>query len=738
MENNNKQELLNILKTNKEMGKSFTKGFTVLNKNIINSIKANISVGKSITGAVMALAKSSAAMTKDMASGFTGMIEAEKKALSYDKTSDTKESLSDKEDIREKKKKSVFTDLPKGMGLFDMGKWAKFAKGMLLSLGSMLLGLITSLTIGLTALITGALAGAAAGLSVGFIKMWTKIFKFIGKSFTKMFPNITKMLSDIFGKGGKFSKFFGGIKAFFTENKAFKFIGDGFAKFGKAIKDFGKTVMKMIDPIIKLFKGIGSGSGSLGKFMKYFKKFFGIFKGFFAKLFFPIQVIISLIEGFMEAGDAIDKSEGMMATFFNAIVGFFGGILDGLIFGMLDLVKDGISWIAGFLGFKDVEKFLDSFSFSDMFNEFLDDIYKWFNLLFSDPLAALGKLWSGLTGAAGGLIDLITFPLKSAISWLLGIFGWDDAAEKAEKFSLSGMVGDAFDKAVEWLKGIFGWDKKSAGDDGFSFGTMIDETFNDVVKWFKGIFGFGGEGNKLDDSKEFSIIDFISESVGKVWKFMKEFFGSIFSFEGIDFGAMLPKFDFDIGNPLKIVGEKLSAMFSGLADFAYDKTLIPNAIGDMFKGVASKVGAWGGDDAGAKVSGRSGGVIPGRLTGEQVPAILHANEIVLAEQSAKLFMQAAQMFAQPAVLKGIKDLAAGNSDIKTQTTDAIMQAGAQGGGDGGTAQMMAALMQQTSTISQTMAQIPGAVQEGASSGAFTGTQTSGFSKLSNPHEQSKK
>ena len=90
-------------------------------------------------------------------------------------------------------------------------------------------------------------------------------------------------------------------------------------------------------------------------------KFFTAFKGFFAKLFWPIQIIISTIDGFFEAKDAVGKSEGILATFFNAIIGFFGGILDGLIMGTLDLIKDGISWIAGFLGFEEVETFLDSF-----------------------------------------------------------------------------------------------------------------------------------------------------------------------------------------------------------------------------------------------------------------------------------------------------------------------------------------------------------------------------------------
>ena len=67
-----------------------------------------------------------------------------------------------------------------------------------------------------------------------------------------------------------------------------------------------------------------------------------------------------------------------------------------------------------------------------------------------------------------------------------------------------------------------------------------------------------------------------------------------------------------------------------------------------------------------------------------------------------------------------------------------MQAGAMQGGDGGTSAMIAQLAAQTEALGATMAQIPGAVQQGASSGARTGTSFTGFSKLSNPHEKKAK
>ena len=76
------------------------------------------------------------------------------------------------------------------------------------------------------AAISGAILGAVAGLGIGFVKMWGDIFKFIGTTFTKMFPNVSKMLGDIFGKGGKISKFFTSMKLFFTESKAFQVMDD--------------------------------------------------------------------------------------------------------------------------------------------------------------------------------------------------------------------------------------------------------------------------------------------------------------------------------------------------------------------------------------------------------------------------------------------------------------------------------------------------------------------------------
>ena len=433
--------------------------------------------------------------------------------------------------------------------------------------------------------ITGAIMGTVAGLAIGFVNMWKMIFKFIGGKLAKMFPNVTKMLSNVFGKGGHISKFFTAIKAFFTENKAFKTISDGFTKFKTSIKSFGTSVMKFINPILKLFSG-GSGGGALSGFSKFkgaFKTFFRVFKTFFSKIFLPLQVIISLFDGFFEAKDAAGKSEGMLATFFNSIIGFFGGILDGLVMGTLDLIKDGISWIAGFLGFEDVEKFLDSFSFSDMFNEFLDDIYAWFNLLFSDPLAALGQLWDSLTGGVASIVDFIYSPIKSGIAWVMRLFGWDDAAAATEAFSIGGFISGVFASIKEWFGKLFKFDSTSdiiaslvnvvtfipnmikdaiaavtvwllelfgfgdaakgiADVNKFSLGEMLMNTLTSVKDWFLGLFAWGKEAGTTA-SGDFSIIKMVTEAVDAISKWFSELFDSITNFDFAKFArGIMPDF----------------------------------------------------------------------------------------------------------------------------------------------------------------------------------------------------
>ena len=771
-EESNKPELLNILKTNKENGKMFNKGFTLLNKNIINSIKANISVGKSITGAVMTMITAQKSAASDMMNGFKGLIDAEKDALAYEKSSDTADKLKAGEDAREGGKESLIGKLPKGKDLIDPKKWGDFAKGFVGSLFGMLTSLVTTI---LMPLAIGALKGYY-GTIAKFFKASFGAFNSLLKFGVSALRTVGRLLGD-FGKSPLLGKALDGARVALSAigdlvGKGFsgllKFIkgtrvGMGFLMVIEDVKSIGSAISggvgklltnvkdlfsKGIFATVDFFKGIPATieESSIGKFVSRVKNFFSnkIFaavdfvKGLPAafgetkagqliskiKNFFKLPIFVTMAEkvtfgvkSFAETsiGKLVEKVKSLFGIGAKAGAAFGGGLLDD----MADMGK-GIkeSALGKFFG-----KIKTFFGFGEEPGPF-QKLIKFFKTLFDFKLPEGISKTMGMIGKVFGKVFAI-----------FGIFMGIYEAVKAFT-STEGTFGE---KVVAALKAFI--DEVVFGLPNFLI-EMVGKGVSGLLKFL----GFGDSAKAVEDAtKDFSIMDLISDSVGKVWKWMKGFFADLFDFSDVSIDSMLPSFDFGFSNPLGMIGEKIGALFkwaSGLEMFA-EKTILGknvnplSSIGGFFANMAERVSAWGADENGsdAVAKMRTGGVVPGRLTGEQIPTVLHANEIVLAEQSAKLFMQAAQMFAQPEYINSIKDLVKNNSDIKTQTTEAIMQAGAMQGGDGGTALMVAQLAQQTSMLSQTMAQIPTAVQEGANSGTMAGSQMGGFSKsLGNPHE----
>jgi hypothetical protein len=157
-----------------------------------------------------------------------------------------------------------------------------------------------------------------------------------------------------------------------------------------------------------------------------------------------------------------------------------------------------------------------------MFNEFLDDIYAWFNLLFSDPVAALTKLLSGYFGAMLSIGDFIVDMLKKPFIWIMELFGWDDAAAATESFSLSGTVMAAWDKVVAWIKGLFAWGKDAGATEegGWSFLTFVEGAWTKVKEWFSSLLSWG---------KETEAGSWIVTTIDSVVTTVKEWFTGLFS-----------------------------------------------------------------------------------------------------------------------------------------------------------------------------------------------------------------
>ena len=236
--------------------------------------------------------------------------------------------------------------------------------------------------------------GTIVDTVTGTVKNFTGgIFTKIGSFFKNIQP---KFLTDIIDAGADALKSFkmsGGTRVFSS-------IGDMF----KSVSGIGDTLMSPIKSVMNFFPGGGAakgGGGIISKILGFLLPFGDIFKNFAkfgAKLIAPLNIILGIFDAGFEAKDAVEKSDGFFASLLNGIIGALGGFIDGAVLSLLDLVKDGVSWVAGKFGFEEIEKSLDSFSFSEIFNNILDSIYAFVNKIFNSPGELLKSGGSALKG----------------------------------------------------------------------------------------------------------------------------------------------------------------------------------------------------------------------------------------------------------------------------------------------------------------------------------------------------
>ena len=262
------------------------------------------------------------------------------------------------------------------------GSYFAMIAGAIAGLATGLVGAIA----GQIALVTGAIGKlfrldkALAGirnLSKAFVGRFNRLNPEVGKFFraiSNTFANITKQFKAGFNSlkvarnsVGQFMKlgFFGKMGSFFnTLLKPFRFIA-------KAFSDLNKTVRSVFGIVSKVAKGGG-----------IFSKFFGTIGSFFrgfaligSKLLIPLQVVIGVVSGAIQAfKDASGTAGGFLDKLIAGVGGFFKGAFNALISMPLDLLKKGVSFIAGKLGFENFAELLDSFSFVGLFSTIFDGI----------------------------------------------------------------------------------------------------------------------------------------------------------------------------------------------------------------------------------------------------------------------------------------------------------------------------------------------------------------------------
>ena len=315
---------------------------------------------------------------------------------------------------------------------------------------------------------------------IPFVKPVADVISGFFKSFKAGFvvnPNIGKSISatvKIFTTNMKsaFSAGFNGLKSFRTVTGQFGKLGF-FGKLGKILgtlakpfKAIGNVVKSIKDYVLAPMKGVGAVLAPLKSMMpsgggsKIMKPAMGVIKRVMSimrsvgkaafmfgkvlgRLFLPITVLMSVFDTFKGALSGFDKykDKGFLEGIIGGLFGGISGLLVGLIGLPLDLLKDGISWIASKLGFENFSEQLDSFSFSDMignlFTSITDTIVGFIGSI-KDSIADIG--FGGMIANMGFELlkifkKIATFPLAVAAGAVSGLAAaWPGGDTPGEAF----------------------------------------------------------------------------------------------------------------------------------------------------------------------------------------------------------------------------------------------------------------------------------------------------------------
>jgi hypothetical protein len=287
------------------------------------------------------------------------------------------------------------------------------------------------------------------GLVTGFLKeLFSGIVTKI-KS-TKAYAAISKTISGFFGIFTKFGKFVDDAITKFkgsTIGKAIKSISNILGKMKGLFQIFSnspivpalsglvKTVTSVFGVISNILSGLKSGFASgmkIGKMVgNVVKSIIGFLKPLgrlifgLGKIFgLPLTIIMGLvgaITGFISGF----KEDGLIGGLKGALVGIF----DSLVGSLLDLLKDGVSWVAGALGFENFSKFLDSFSFTGLFKQFVD----WAFGIYAKIGDFLGGIFTAIGDFFSNLPEKFSSLFSGAGDAVMGLFS--NMGETLDKFN---------------------------------------------------------------------------------------------------------------------------------------------------------------------------------------------------------------------------------------------------------------------------------------------------------------
>tara|TARA_Y100000592_G_scaffold20266_1_gene31070 strand:- start:171 stop:2186 length:2016 start_codon:yes stop_codon:yes gene_type:complete len=242
-----------------------------------------------------------------------------------------------------------------------------------------------------------------------------------------------------------FGRMVGNVKTFFVNSKFFQ----GILKFGDLLMDGIKAAVKPLQSLFSMIKSTstsmaamaGSG-GVIGRIMA-FAQGFGRVLG---RLFLPVTIVMSafdLITGFI---DGFKESEGdsIVSKFIDGVGGGLSKLIGNLIGIPLDLLKKGVGFILGFLGFDDAKKSLESFSFKDLI---MDIVKAPFNLV-SKAIDYIVGVFTGENNVVEDLISGVANVAEAAKGLLKGILRSILPSPKNEDGGVMGWIKSQVSKVI--------------------------------------------------------------------------------------------------------------------------------------------------------------------------------------------------------------------------------------------------------------------------------------------------
>lgn len=215
-------------------------------------------------------------------------------------------------------------------------------------------------------------AEVRAGLGEGLSKIGAKVreaaaeVKTLYRGVAEEISGGAKEVKAAFGEGmGKISTSTRELSIAFRESKFGRFltsIGESFSSIGAALEELSGFFTGPKGIATRIYNAV------IKPFADFFKTFDQLFPVFgklgtavgelLGKLALPVTIIFGILDFFKgfseEKGDLTAKFKAGMIELVNGLVGW-----------LVDIPKSIISWIAGALGFKEIEKTLDAFNFKD-------------------------------------------------------------------------------------------------------------------------------------------------------------------------------------------------------------------------------------------------------------------------------------------------------------------------------------------------------------------------------------